>query len=127
MSPGTETKLRAGAKAAALTLGAGICFGAGILGMAAVEVSYRASKHPDPVTLSKLCAPRGEADQALRSQANQEPVFLALTDDGRIVEVWISSWTGRFTVITTSPDKTTCQEMTGNSWRLLLKNQDEKT
>ena len=71
-----------------------------------------------PAHSASVCGNRAQLVGALSRDYSEQPTFEALTADGRLMEV-LTSKTGTWTVLLTSPTGRTCVVAAGTSWQSL--------
>ncbi len=71
-----------------------------------------------PSHAAVVCGDRTELIGALSGDYNEQPAYEALTTDGRLMEV-LTSETGTWTVLLTTPSGKTCVIAAGTSWESL--------
>ncbi len=71
-----------------------------------------------PAHSASVCGDRSQLVGALSRDYSEQPTFEALTADGRLMEV-LTSKTGTWTVLLTSPTGRTCVVAAGTSWQSL--------
>ncbi len=64
------------------------------------------------------CAERSKLLNSLRKIYQEAPVAVGVTRDGSLLELAVSH-TGSWTIIVTSPNKTSCAIVTGERWMRL--------
>ena len=69
---------------------------------------------------AQSCGPRPAVVKALKDEFGEKPIYMALTDDGRVLEVWATP-KGSWTLIMTSPNGHACVYAAGsNGWEALV-------
>ena len=64
------------------------------------------------------CALRQDVHEALSRQYQERPVALGLTEDGRLIEVLVST-AGSWTILLTAANGITCVVTAGEGWEVL--------
>jgi len=82
----------------------------GVLVFAMSAVSFEAHAQ-------SICANRSKIVDMLKNGYSEEPVFIGLTSNNSVIEVFASE-KGTFTVIVTIPGGASCPVATGNEWQV---------
>ena len=69
--------------------------------------------------VAQSCGPRSNVVATLEDKYDERPIYVALTDDGRVLEVWANP-NGAWTLIMTAPNGQTCVHAVGSQgWEAL--------
>lgn len=69
-----------------------------------------------PAAAQALCAPRERLAAGLEQRFTEQQAAMALTDDGRVVELFTAPGGDTWTLLATTPEGVSCMLATGRFW-----------
>lgn len=72
-----------------------------------------------PAAAQSICGSRGDFIKHLEKRHQEQPTSMGLASNGKMIEV-LTSETGTWTIIVTSPDGTACVIAAGEAWQTMM-------
>ena len=93
-------------------------FGLASIGATFLSVATNGSGPASAQVSQAACGDRGKILENLDKLYSEKPHAIAVSEDGKLLEVVVSS-SGSWSILLTRPDKRTCVVATGDSWESL--------
>ena len=93
--------------------------GSGLMVAVAATIAQAAAAGAQPQIVRMPCHDYAEIARQLRATYEEAPVSLGLQTDGNLLQVFSSSTTGSWTIVSTSPTGLACVLAAGQHWQSL--------